>query len=41
VFIGGDLSLNTPVGMLADVAPTVLKMLELQQPTDMTGQALI
>jgi 2,3-bisphosphoglycerate-independent phosphoglycerate mutase len=39
--IGGDLSLNTPVGMLADVAPTVLKMLELQQPTDMTGQALI
>ncbi len=39
--IGGDLSLNQPVGMLADVAPTVLKMLELKQPADMTGAPLI
>ena len=39
--IGGDLSLNAPVGMLADVAPTILKLLELQPPQDMTGQPLI
>jgi 2,3-bisphosphoglycerate-independent phosphoglycerate mutase len=37
----GDLSLMQPVGVLADVAPTVLKLLELEQPEDMTGQALI
>lgn len=39
--IGGDLSLNTPVGMLADVAPTVLKLLEITPPSIMTGKALI
>jgi len=39
--IGGDLSLNAPVGMLADVAPTVLKLLELAPAQEMTGQALI
>lgn len=37
----GDLSLMQPVGVLADVAPTVLKLLEIPQPEDMTGQALI
>ncbi len=37
----GDLSLMQPVGVLADVAPTILKLLEVQQPEDMTGQALI
>lgn len=36
-----DLSLMQPVGMLADVAPTVLKLLGITQPEDMTGQALI
>jgi 2,3-bisphosphoglycerate-independent phosphoglycerate mutase len=39
--IGGDLSLSQPVGMLADVAPTMLKILELPQPSDMTGRPLI
>jgi 2,3-bisphosphoglycerate-independent phosphoglycerate mutase len=39
--IGGDLSLMPPVGMLADTAPTVLKMLGVAQPTEMTGSPLI
>lgn len=39
--IGGDLSLTTPVGMLADVAPTILKLLEVPQPSEMTGRSLI
>ena len=39
--IGGDLSLTTPVGMLGDVAPTILKLMELAQPADMTGRGLI
>ncbi len=38
---GGDLSLMSPVGMLADTAPTVLKILNIQQPSDMTGSPLI
>lgn len=38
---GGDLSLTTPVGMLADIAPTILKLLEIPQPPEMTGRALI
>jgi 2,3-bisphosphoglycerate-independent phosphoglycerate mutase len=37
----GDLSLLTPVGVLADVAPTVLKLLGLEQPPEMTGVPLI
>jgi len=37
----GDLSLMRPVGMLADVAPTMLKLLNLPQPKEMTGRALI
>ncbi|MBU1033096.1 MAG: 2,3-bisphosphoglycerate-independent phosphoglycerate mutase [Patescibacteria group bacterium] len=39
--IGGDLSLTPAVGVLADVAPTILKIMELQQPSEMTGSALI
>ena len=39
--IGGDLALTPPVGMLADVAPTVLKILEIPAPQDMTGRPLI
>lgn len=38
---GGDLSLLPPVGMLADVAPTMLKILGIPQPEEMTGQALL
>lgn len=37
----GDLSLLTPVGMLADIAPTVLKLMGLEQPPEMTGRSLI
>lgn len=39
--IGGDLSMTTPVGMLADVAPTILKLMEIPQPPEMTGRSLI
>ncbi len=37
----GDLSLMAPVGMLADVAPTLIHALELQQPPEMTGRSLL
>lgn len=38
---GGDLAYSTPVGMLADIAPTVCKLLGIDPPPDMTGQSLI
>lgn len=38
---GGDLSLIPPIGMLADVAPTILTILNLPQPEVMTGQPLL
>ncbi len=37
----GDLSLIPPVGMLADVAPTALKLLGIEKPPEMSGEALI
>lgn len=37
----GDLSLMTPVGVLADVAPTVLKLVGLELPPEMTGRSMI
>ncbi len=37
----GDLSLLPPVGVLADVAPTVLKLMGLEKPPEMTGVTLI
>lgn len=37
----GDLSIVTPSGMLADIAPTILKLMEVDQPEDMTGSPLI
>ncbi|NCO04574.1 MAG: 2,3-bisphosphoglycerate-independent phosphoglycerate mutase, partial [Candidatus Magasanikbacteria bacterium] len=37
----GDLSLMSPVGVLADIAPTVLAILGVEQPPEMTGRALI
>lgn len=39
--VGGDLSLLQPVGTLSDVAPTVLKILGLKKPKEMTGVPLI
>ncbi|MBT6253722.1 2,3-bisphosphoglycerate-independent phosphoglycerate mutase [Candidatus Uhrbacteria bacterium] len=38
---GGDLSLISPVGVLADVAPTILHILGIPKPQGMTGQTLI
>jgi 2,3-bisphosphoglycerate-independent phosphoglycerate mutase len=35
-----DLSLSPPVGVLADVAPTVLKVMGIDPPREMTGTAL-
>lgn len=37
----GDISLLSPVGVLADVAPTVLSVLEIQPPPEMTGRSLL
>ena len=37
----GDLSLMHPVGMLADVAPTMLKLLDIDQPEEMSGRSLM
>jgi len=37
----GDLSLMSTIGMLADVAPTVLSILKVDKPDEMTGTVLI
>lgn len=39
--VGGDLSMTPPVGMLADVGPTILKIMEVPIPDQMTGRPLI
>ena len=39
--VGGDLSMTQPVGMLGDVAPTILKLMGVTQPPEMTGRPLI
>jgi len=39
--VGGDLSMTQPIGMLADVAPTMLKLMGLPAPSDMTGRPLV
>jgi len=36
-----DLSIFSPFGVLADVAPTILKIMGLEKPKEMTGTALI
>lgn len=36
-----DLSLMTPTGILADVAPTILKLMNIPQPKEMNGNSLI
>src|SRR3989339_261138 len=36
-----DLSMASPAGILADVAPTILKIMEIQKPDEMTGAELI
>ncbi|MBM5789917.1 2,3-bisphosphoglycerate-independent phosphoglycerate mutase [Candidatus Parcubacteria bacterium] len=37
----GDLSLMPPVGILADVAPTILAVMGIEQPPEMIGQPLV
>ncbi len=34
-------SLNQPSGLLADVAPTILEIMEINKPVEMTGQSLL
>jgi len=36
-----DLNLLSPSGVLADVAPTVLKIMNLEKPIEMTGRSLV
>lgn len=38
---GPDLSVLTPAGFLADVAPTILAVLGIPQPAEMTGRSLL
>jgi len=39
--VGGDLALTAPAGTLSDVAPTMLKILGLPAPKEMTGRPLV
>jgi bisphosphoglycerate-independent phosphoglycerate mutase (AlkP superfamily) len=39
--IGGDLSLVQPQGILSDIAPTIIKIMNLNKPEAMTGRSLI
>ena len=39
--VGSDLSLIQPQGILSDVAPTILKIMGLKRPLEMTGRSLI
>lgn len=39
--LGADLSLVTPRGVLTDIAPTILKIMGVKKPKEMTGTALI
>jgi len=39
--IGGDLSLVQPQGVLSDIAPTILKIMNIDKPEEMTGRSLI
>jgi len=38
---GNDLSLIKPQGILSDVAPTIIKIMSLDKPREMTGRSLI
>lgn len=38
---GGDLNLVKPQGLLSDAAPTILKIMGLEKPGEMTGRSLI
>ncbi len=36
-----DLSIVSPAGVLSDVAPTILELMEMPQPQEMTGKSLL
>ena len=40
IFVGGDKNINLQSGALCDVAPTILKIMNLDKPAEMTGKAL-
>jgi len=39
--VGNDLSLVQPTGLLSDIAPTILNLMKIEIPDDMTGRPLI
>ncbi|MCC6638967.1 2,3-bisphosphoglycerate-independent phosphoglycerate mutase [Candidatus Falkowbacteria bacterium] len=39
--VGGDLSTTPPAGILADVAPTILTLMGIDIPPEMTGSSLV
>lgn len=39
--VGNDLSLVQPIGLLSDVAPTILKLMGVEKPDEMDGRSLI
>ncbi|VEG92214.1 2,3-bisphosphoglycerate-independent phosphoglycerate mutase [Legionella spiritensis] len=41
LFIGGDWHFRQPIGSLIDVAPTLLALLDIDKPQEMTGHALL
>lgn len=42
IYIGSrNLSFNNEVGKLADIAPTMLELMDIEQPKEMTGKALL
>jgi 2,3-bisphosphoglycerate-independent phosphoglycerate mutase len=41
ILVGGPPGATLRTGRLADLAPTILQLMGLPQPTEMTGQTLI
>ena len=39
--VGGDLSLVQPQGILSDIAPTILQLMGIKKPKEMTGVSLL
>jgi len=41
ILVGGPEGATLAEGRLADLAPTLLELMELEQPPEMTGRSLI
>ncbi|WP_199609853.1 2,3-bisphosphoglycerate-independent phosphoglycerate mutase [Flocculibacter collagenilyticus] len=41
IYVGRDAEVVQQVGKLSDIAPTMLHILDMEQPTEMTGQSMI